>query len=88
MKQQHGVLADCPKCGQNERKEADVKEWLETPADYPQRIEVDCWCHRCRERYSCALRFDNETGVYYGGEACPFCGHDGMPVDERQGGAS
>ena len=60
-----------------------MKDWLDAPANYPQQLEADYWCSQCRERYSCVLRFDNETGVYYGNDACLFCGHGGIPVDER-----
>ena len=75
--------ADCPKCGQNERKEANVKEWLDSPAPYHrQRLEEDYWCYRCKEYYPCTLRFDNEVGHYYGNEDCPFCGWAGVQASE------
>ena len=60
-----------------------MKDWLDSPVSgVRQRIESDYWCRQCKERYTVVLRFDNETGDYWGEVECPLCGHDGVVASE------
>lgn len=61
-----------------------MKEWLDCPvSNMRQHVEHDYWCPRCKERYCVRLQLDHETGEYWGDEACPLCGHDGILASEQ-----
>lgn len=62
-----------------------MRDWIDSPvSNYRQRIEVEFWCQKCKERYTRVLRFENDVGEYSGDESCPLCGHDGVLASERE----